>query len=137
MLTVLAAITALQAAPVTVLPGVLDLPLIEGTTVSADCMGHRAQMTVPGKPFECLADHMAHANEHVFAYVAAAQAKGWVPDTAAANGIFLRRTLPNGVCQKLAFIGLPGTQAMRPEDPAYILIAVDPAATCPSPSAAP
>ena len=132
-LLALMAALAVQAAPVTVLPGDLGLPLLAGTTRSADCMGLRERFDGLGKPFECLATTVAIGNERAFQYADAAKARGWQDAGGAANALMMIRPLDDGGCQRLSIAAFPGTEAMAPGDPAYLLFAVDPAGTCPPP----
>lgn len=129
----LMAAVAVQAAPATVLPGDLGLPLLDGTTRSAECLGLRERFEGLGKPFECLATTIALGNERAFQYIEAAKAKGWQSAGGAANAMMMIRPLDDGGCQRLSIAAFPGTEAMAPGDPAYLLFAVDPAGTCPPP----
>ena len=129
----LLAALAVQAAPAMVLPGDLGLPLLAGTTRSAECMGLRERFDGLGKPFECLATTVALGNERAFQYIDAAKAKGWQHAGGAANALMMIRPLDDGGCQRLSIAAFPGTEAMAPGDPAYLLFAVDPAGTCPPP----
>jgi len=133
--SILALIAALsvQAAPALVLPEALGLPMLDGTTRSMECMGLRARFEGLGKPFDCLATTVALANERAPQYVEAAKARGWQNAGGAANALMMVRPLDDGGCQRLSIAAFPGTEAMAPNDAAYLLFAVDPAGTCPPP----
>lgn len=132
-MSVLALIAAVmtQAAPAVVLPEALGLPMLAGTTRSAECMGLRERFEGLGKPFDCLATTVALGNERAFQYIEAAKARGWQDAGGAANALMMIRPLDDGGCQRLSIAAFPGTEAMAPGDPAYLLFAVDPAGTCP------
>ena len=129
----LMAALAVQATPAVVMPEALGLPRLDGTTRSADCMGLRERFEGLGKPFDCLVTTVAVGNERAFQYASAAKTKGWQDAGAAANALMMIRPLDDGGCQRLSIAAFPGTEAMAPNDPAYLLFAVDPAGTCPPP----
>ncbi len=125
-----------QAAPEVVLPGVLDLPVLEGSRPAPDCLGMRARLEEAGDPFACLGAPVGRINDLVFAYVDAAKAQGWVDASGAANAIWLTRTAADGRCQKLTVAGMwdfERTQQPRDSDPGYVLISLDADVRCPNP----
>ena len=133
ILSVLILLASLQTTPGIVLPGVLDLPIIEPATTLADCGPMLEGVAASGKPYQCLGATIENGQGVINAYIAEAKTRGWVSLGAAANAFNLQRPLPDGGCQGMVLAGFPGAATMNPSDPAIILIAVDPATRCLSP----
>lgn len=130
------ALGLIQSPASTILPGVVDLPVVEGSKPSADCLGLRTRLAQDGDPFECLETTYEDANRIAFAYVRAAETAGWAHDGGAANALWLRRTMADGVCQRLTVAGFPGPDDRAPRA-AVVLVSLDADVRCPRPNAAP
>lgn len=137
---VLASLFVGQATPDTVLPGVLDLPLLEGSRLAPDCLGLKERLEDGGDPFACVGAPVERVNALAFAYVDAAKARGWTDAGGAANALWLTRPLADGRCQKLTVAGMwdfERTTRPRPTDPGFVLISLDADARCPAASRTP
>lgn len=84
-----------------VLPGVLDFPVLEGATHSADCGGMRE---VVGPELICLSAPLDHVNNLVFGYAAEAERRGWKEFGGAANAKWMVRQTAQG-CERLTIAG--------------------------------
>jgi len=133
---VLAVMLAGQGAPGAIMPGVLDLPILEGAEPAPDCLGFRARFSEGDEAFECLGAPVGRINDLVFAYRNAALERGWADASGAANAIWMTRTQPDGNCQKLTIAGMwdfERTPEPRPNDPGLVVIMLDADARCPAP----
>lgn len=137
ILSVLAVVATIQAAPIVVLPGLLDLPLAEGSTLMADCGWLQETVAKGGASVQCVATTMGQGDDVVRAYSRSAQAMGWTSGGGEANVMRLYRRDAEGACSELGFAGFPGSSANGPADPAIIIIGAGPSSRCPSPSALP
>lgn len=115
-----------------VLPGVLDLPLVEGATPMADCGRFEPLFAGVDLPRQCLTTTMAQSDAVADAYVASAKARGWLGGGGVANVMNLHRPNADGTCRRLDLAVFPGGQATGPADPAIILIGVTPSHICPT-----
>lgn len=117
-----------------VLPGILDLPILQGGHLEPDCLGYRDRLSQTGETLECLGAPVSRVNDLVFAYRSAALERGWVDASGAANALWLTRVLPDGTCQRLTIAGMwdfERTPQPRPGDPGFIVISLDADARCP------
>lgn len=120
-----------------VLPGVLDLPLLDGAELAPECLGMRDRLSESGEAFACVGAPMSRVNDLAFAYVDVARERGWGDASGAANAIWMTRTLPDGRCQKLTIAGMwdfERTHDPRPGDPGFVLISLDADSRCPRPA---
>lgn len=131
------AMSLVLSAPETILPGALDLPVIEGSRPSVECLGLRERLAEAGSPYACLETSYDAANDMVFAYKRSAEQAGWTSDGGAANALWLRRTAAEGKCQRLTLAAFPGTEGGAQPRAADIIFAMDPDVRCPRPTTAP
>ncbi len=131
------AMSLVLGAPETVMPGVLDLPLIEGSRPTVECLGLRERLAEAGSPYTCLETSYDAANDMVFAYKRSAEQAGWTSDGGAANALWLRRTAADGKCQRLMLAAFPGPEGGAQRRAAAIIFAMDPDVRCPRPTPAP
>lgn len=132
-----AAVLAGQAASGPVLPGVLDLPLLDGAELAPDCLGMGDRLAESGEVFACVGAPVSRINDLTFAYVAEARTRGWADAGGAANALWMTRTLPDGTCQKLTLAGMwdfRRSPEPRPNDPGFVLVSLDADARCPRPA---
>lgn len=128
-----------QGASGAIMPGVLDLPMLEGATPAPECLGFRDRLSEGDETFECLGAPVGRINDLIFAYRGAALERGWADAGGAASAIWLTRNLPDGTCQRLTIGGMwdfERTPEPRDSDPGLVLIMLDAEARCPAPSAA-
>lgn len=124
---VLAAALAGQAQSM-ILPGVLDLPLLDGGVMAPDCQGFADRLNEAGDPYACVAAPMSQINDLAFAYLGAARERGWNDAGGAANAFWMTRPGEDGRCQRLTVAGMwdfERTPEPRPNDPGFVLISVD------------
>lgn len=134
-----ASVLMTQAAPGVVMPGVLDLPVIEGSAPSPDCMGYRERMSQGGETLECFGTTVGQVNDLAFAYVDAARERGWADASGAANAIWMARTLPDGTCQRLTIAGMwdfERTPEPGPTTPGFVVLSLKSDIRCPAQSPA-
>ena len=138
MIAALAAAMAITGgASDVILPGKADLPVIEGSSLMADCLMLQERLAASGKPFQCVGTPMARADEITRAYGASARTLGWLSSGGLANMVSFHRPLSDGRCEGLAFAGFPTTEAMAPSDLAMIIVLYSPTNDCPPPRPVP
>lgn len=115
-----------------ILPGVVDLPLVEGAAPMADCGRYEPLLAGVDLPRQCLMTTIAQSDPVADAYVASAKAKGWLGGGGVANVMNLYRPNADGTCQRLDLAVFPGGETTGPTDPAIILIGFTPSRICPT-----
>lgn len=133
MIAALAAMMIAAGPTDVVLPGMVDLPLIQGSTLMPDCLFLQDRLAASGKPFQCVGAPLAKADEITRAYATSAQTRGWASSGGVANAVSFHRPLPDGRCEGLAFAGFPTTEAMAPSDLAMLIVIYSPTNDCPPP----
>ena len=137
ILSALGFIATMQASPVVVLPGLLDLPLAEGSTLMADCGWLQETVAKGGKSVQCVTSSLEGSNDVVRAYIQSAKTQGWGDGGGEANVARLYRHAADGACEEMGLAVFPASEASGPADPAIIIIAGGPSDRCPSPSTLP
>jgi hypothetical protein len=118
------------------LPGVADLPVLEGAAAAPDCGG--MPTVFEGDPVACVTAPIDRIDPLVWAYVREARARGWTDASGAANAIWLEKPGIDGKCQKLTIAGFWDFRRWpepRPGIPGYVAVSVRSDVRCQTPSA--
>ena len=138
---ILATALILPAAPAMaqtmLLASVADVPVLEGSTMSEDCGGMQDVLrgSDSAAPIECVTARMSAINDLQWAYVRAAQTRGWTFEGGEASSVRLTRAKADGSCERLFFTSFWDYRAHpepRPREPGYIAVGIQPARRCPS-----
>jgi hypothetical protein len=113
------------------LPGVADLPVLEGSTPAPDCGGMPTMFE--GDPVACVTMPVEAVDPMVWAYVREAKARGWTDASGAANAIWLERPGTGERCQRLTVAGFWDFRRWpepRPGISGYVAVSVRPDVRC-------
>lgn len=125
-LTILTALSIQAAQPDNLLlPGVLDLPVLEGSQRDPSC-GGQIDAINPGDGLACVSSPSPSSSEGIMAYAESALGLGWRPAFLAQESIFLERSKTDGRCELLAISASAGGEPSSSiEDPNIISIILE------------